>query len=100
MAKKGRRTSKIKRQKSYKPGQKAPHSGQYEIVGPRGGRTGKERTVVRGEPMPPTPKSGMVYIISDLTKHKGSVAHKKGRISSRIRKKSGGGHGTGGGVDD
>ncbi len=31
--------------KSLKPGQKAPASGQYEIVGPRGGGTGKERTV-------------------------------------------------------
>ncbi len=35
-----------------KPGQTAPKSGQYEIVGPRGGRTGEERTVVRGEPLP------------------------------------------------
>ncbi len=34
----------------FRPGQKAPRSGQYEIVGPRGGRTGVERTVVRNEP--------------------------------------------------
>lgn len=38
----------------YKPGQKAPRSGQYEITGPRGGRTDVERTVTRGEPLPPT----------------------------------------------
>ena len=55
--------------KTYKPGEKAPKSGQYEIIGPRGGRTGKERTVVRREPMPPTPKKGQEYIIVDPTKH-------------------------------
>jgi hypothetical protein len=38
-------------------------SGEYEIIGPRGGDTGKERTVVRGEPLPPTPKPGMGYSI-------------------------------------
>ena len=32
-----------------KPGTTAPRSGQYEQVGPRGGRTGEERTVTRGE---------------------------------------------------
>lgn len=36
----------------YKPGEKAPRSGRYEITGPRGGRTGIERTVTRGEPLP------------------------------------------------
>ena len=35
--------------KTYKPGEKAPDSGQYEIVGPRGGHTGIERTVTKGE---------------------------------------------------
>jgi len=40
-----------------KPGAKAPRSGQYEIIGPRGGRTGDERTVTRGEPLPPHPKT-------------------------------------------
>jgi YjzC-like protein len=55
--------------KKYRPGQKAPRSGQYEIIGPRGGRTGKERTIVRGEPMPPTPKKRQGYKIVDPTKH-------------------------------
>jgi hypothetical protein len=55
--------------KSYRPGQSAPKSGQYEIVGPRGGGTGKERTVVRGEPLPPTPKAGQQYVLVDPTKH-------------------------------
>jgi hypothetical protein len=43
------------------PGTKAPTSGQYEIIGPRGGRTGEERTVIKGEPLPPTPASGQRY---------------------------------------
>lgn len=55
--------------KPLSPGNKAPKSGQYEQVGPRGGRTGEERTVTRGEPLPPTPRPGMGYILSDATKH-------------------------------
>ena len=53
----------------YKPGEKAPRSGQYVITGPRGGDTGKERTVVRGEPFPPTPEPGQQYKLADPTKH-------------------------------
>lgn len=52
-----------------KPGEKASQSGQYEIVGPRGGRTGAERTVVKGEPLPPTPKPGQSYVMNDPTKN-------------------------------
>lgn len=55
--------------KTYRPGEKAPASGQYQIIGPRGGQ-GPERTVVRGEPLPPTPKSGQGYQITDRTKNK------------------------------
>lgn len=55
--------------KTLKPGQPAPRSGQYGIVGPRGGDTGKERTVTKGEPLPPTPKAGMGYKLNDPTKH-------------------------------
>ena len=54
---------------SLKPGEKAPKSGQYEIVGPRGGSTGKERTVTKGEPMPPTPKPGQGYTLVDPSKN-------------------------------
>jgi hypothetical protein len=50
--------------KSLKPGQTAPHSGEYEIRGPRGGHTGQERTVVRGEPLPPTPHAGESYTLA------------------------------------
>lgn len=53
----------------YKPGQKAPTSGQYQIIGPRGGG-GPERTVTRGEPFPPTPAPGSKYHLVDPTKHK------------------------------
>lgn len=56
--------------KHYKPGEKAPASGQAEIIGSRGGRTGEERTVVKGEPFPPTPKPGQEYEITDPTKNK------------------------------
>ena len=53
----------------YKPGETAEHSGQYEIVGPRGGRTGVDRTFVKGEPLPPTPEAGQQYILVDPTKN-------------------------------
>jgi len=56
--------------KVFKPGEEAATSGQYEIVGPRGGRTGEERTVTKGEPLPPTPERGMGFILVDKTKHK------------------------------
>jgi hypothetical protein len=58
--------------KPLKPGQPAPASGQYERVGPRGGRTGDERTVTRGEPLPPTTKPGERYILVDRTRHRRS----------------------------
>lgn len=53
----------------FKPGEKAPASGQYQIIGPRGGK-GPERTVVRREPLPPTPIPGSRYRLVDPTKHK------------------------------
>ena len=58
--------------KEYKPGEIAPKSGQYEIVGPRGGFTGNERTITKGEPLPPPPKPGNTYILVDKTKHRKS----------------------------
>lgn len=51
--------------KGMKPGQTAPASGLYEIDGPRGGDTGKQRTVRRGEPLPPTPKPGQTYHLAE-----------------------------------
>ncbi|QCU77259.1 hypothetical protein E7744_02770 [Citricoccus sp. SGAir0253] len=55
---------------TYRPGEYAPASAQYEIVGPRGGRTGEERTVVRGTTLPPTGKPGQSYVIADRTRNK------------------------------
>lgn len=52
-----------------KPGQRAPVSGQYQIRGPRGGM-GPERTVVRKEPLPPTPSANSTYTLVDRTKTK------------------------------
>ena len=51
-----------------KPGQKADKSGQYAIIGPRGGYIG-ERTVVKGEPLPPTPSKNQHYLLVDPTKN-------------------------------
>lgn len=36
-------------EKLYKPGDKAPVSGQYEVVGPRGGSKEREITMVEGK---------------------------------------------------
>ena len=55
--------------KIHKPGEKVERSAQVEIVGPRGGRTGKERTVVLDKIYPPTPKPGQGYIDVDPTKN-------------------------------
>ncbi len=56
-----------------KPGQKAPASGQYQTVGPKGGK-GKEVTAVKGEPLPPTDKPGSTYNLVDKTKNKSGKA--------------------------
>ncbi len=52
-----------------RPGTKAVTSGQYELVGSRGGRKGTEVTVTKGEPFPPSPLPGQGYILIDKTKH-------------------------------
>ena len=52
-----------------KPGEITQKSGQYEIIGQRGGKTGKEITSVKGKPLPPTPKAGSSYKLVDPTKH-------------------------------
>jgi hypothetical protein len=54
---------------TYKPGESAPRSGQYGIQGPRVGDIGKERTVTKNEPFPPTPQKGQKYVFNDPTKH-------------------------------
>jgi hypothetical protein len=44
-----------------KPGERAPRSGEYEVIGPRGGDTGKEVTGVKGKVLPPTERPGETY---------------------------------------
>jgi hypothetical protein len=52
-----------------KPGMTAPISGQYQIIGPRGG-SGPERTVVAGHILPPTPKPNSGFVLVDRTRTK------------------------------
>jgi len=68
-----------------RPGQIAPQSGQYQQIGPRGGR-GKEVTVVRGEPLPPTPKKSMTYNLKDSAKGQTDSRRVKGSALSEITK--------------
>ena len=58
-----------KMKKTLNSGQIVPRSGQYERIGPRGGKTGEEVTAVKGKPLPPTPKPGSSYRLVDPTKH-------------------------------
>lgn len=51
--------------KTYKPGEKADHSAQYKNT-----TTKTEVTVVKNEPLPPTPGPGQTYVLVDKTKHK------------------------------
>ncbi|MCG8662156.1 hypothetical protein, partial [Klebsiella pneumoniae] len=51
------------------PGNITMRSGQYEIVGPRGGQARVEVTTVNGKPLPPTSKSGQSYVLVDQTKN-------------------------------
>lgn len=55
--------------RTLKPGQTAPASGQYQTIGPRGGK-GPEVTSVKGEPLPPTPTTGSGYRLVDRSKNK------------------------------
>lgn len=55
---------------NLRPGDRTPVSGQYPVVGPRGGKTGREVTSVEGRPLPPTQRSGETYGKPDATKHK------------------------------
>lgn len=53
----------------FVPGQKCPKSGQYMLIDEFGFRTGREVTVVYGEPFPPTPRPRMSYVLVDATRH-------------------------------
>jgi hypothetical protein len=70
----GSRDHRTEKEQTFikEPGEIAQTSGQYEIIDSRGGRIGQERTVTKGEPLPPTPKQGQYYKLVDPTKRKGS----------------------------
>ncbi len=53
----------------FRPGETVPRSGQWEQVGPRGGR-GDEVTLPKGKTFPPTPTKGGSFRIVDPTKNK------------------------------
>jgi hypothetical protein len=50
-------------------GQKAPKSGQYQVVGPRGGVKNVEITMIKGNVLPPHPE-GTNFVLVDSTKNK------------------------------
>lgn len=52
-----------------KPGTEASASGQYQQIGPRGGK-GREVTAVKGKPLPPTTVRGSTYTSVDASKNK------------------------------
>ncbi len=53
-----------------KPGEIVKDSGQFKIVGPRGGVSKTEVTLVENKPAPPTPKQNSKFVMVDKTKHK------------------------------
>ncbi len=55
--------------KEFKPGEKAPKSGIYDVIGPRGGDTGKQVIAEKGDPLPPTRRPGEKYELSQAAKH-------------------------------
>ena len=55
----------------FSPGNVAPESAQYQVVGPRGGyREGLEVTSVEGKRLPLTSEPGLKYVLVGRTKHK------------------------------
>lgn len=46
----------------YNPGERAPESTQYLIIGTDGFSTGIERRSWAGNPLPPTPRPGEKYL--------------------------------------
>jgi hypothetical protein len=59
----------MSKKSGFRPGQTAPSSGQYQQIGPHGGK-GREVTSTKGEPLPPTTKPGSTYTLVDPTKNK------------------------------
>lgn len=57
----------MSKRKTQKSGEIADVSGQYEIVGPRGGRTGIEWAAVKDKPLPPALEPGQGFVLVDRT---------------------------------
>ena len=57
--------------KTFKPGQPAPVSAIYNMVGPRGGRTGEQVASTATKPLPPTQKPGQGYVVAKPAHHNG-----------------------------
>jgi hypothetical protein len=52
-----------------RPGQPAPESAIYNLVGRRGGITNHQIVSTEGKPLPPTPKTGQGYIEAEPAHH-------------------------------
>lgn len=50
------------------PETRAAAAGLYELVGPRGGRTGVETTVGKGERLPPPRRPGQHWVLVEASK--------------------------------
>lgn len=55
--------------KSYKPGERAPKSGQYLITNVQGKIMARVH-VTKGRPLPPTPAHGHKYVLEKATSHR------------------------------
>ncbi len=65
-----RATSSEQNRNLYKPGERTPQSGQYELFNHDAEGTGVEVTSTQGNPLPPTPEPNQLYKLVDPTKHK------------------------------
>jgi len=83
-------TRRIPQQENLAPGTPAPRSGIYEQRGPRGGHTGQETIVTRGDPLPPTSSPGGTWTLVESARRKGEAHHRHDghpRESERGRKR-------------
>ena len=51
------------------PGTKTPTSGLYDLIGPRGGNTGRQCDSTQGNPLPPTPQAGQKWQLNTPARH-------------------------------
>ena len=58
--------------KILRPGQAAPSSAIYDMVGPRGGSTGEQVVSTASKSLPPTRRPGQGYVLAKPAHHKGT----------------------------